>query len=134
RLATFIGGSSITSFVERILAHFAQFTKREGLQNLYLASGYVTIVDGNSAPLITYTFIANSVEVFWKNNGDINYVLFRGCGHRDWFSAAKMPNALGVYSNGDVKLQMQTKNSSGGIATEILSVTGGNFSNAYLYV
>lgn len=134
RLATFIGGSSITSFVERILAHFAQFTKREGLQNLYLASGYVTIVDGNSAPLITYTFIANSVEVFWKTNGDINYVLFRGCGHRDWFSAAKMPNALGVYSNGDVKLQMQTKNSSGGIATEILSVTGGNFSNAYLYV
>lgn len=134
RLATFIGGGSITSFVERILAHFAQFTKREGLQNLYLASGYVTIVDGNSAPLITYTFIANSVEVFWKANGDINYVLFRGCGHRDWFSAAKMPNALGVYSNGDVKLQMQTKNSSGGIATEILSVTGGNFSNAYLYV
>lgn len=134
RLATFIGGSSITSFVERILAHFAQFTKREGLQNLYLASGYVTIVDGNSAPLITYTFIANSVEVFWKNNGDINYVLFRGCGHRDWFSVAKMPNALGVYSNGDVKLQMQTKNSSGGIATEVLSVTGGNFSNAYLYV
>ena len=134
RLATFIGGSSITSFVERILAHFAQFTKREGLQNLYLASGYVTIVDGNSAPLITYTFIANSVEVFWKNNGDINYVLFRGCGHRDWFSAAKMPYALGVYSNGDVKLQMQTKNSSGGIATEVLSVTAGNFSNAYLYV
>ena len=134
RLATFIGGSSKTSFVERILAHFAQFIKREGLQNMYLASGYVVIIDGDSAPLTTYTFIANSVEVFWKSNGDLNYVLFRGCGHRDWFSAAKMPNALAVYSNGDVKLQMQAKISSGGVTTEVLVVTANNFSNAYLYV
>ena len=134
RLATFIGGSSKTSFVERILAHFAQFIKREGLQNMYLASGYVVIIDGDSAPLTTYTFIANSVEVFWKSNGDLNYVLFRGCGHRDWFSAAKMPNALAVYPNGDVKLQMQTKISSGGVTTEVLVVTANNFSNAYLYV
>ena len=101
---------------------------------MYLASGYVVIVAGDSAPLTTYTFIANSVEVLWKSNGDINYVLFRGCGHRDWFSAAKMPNALAVYSNGDVKLQMQTKNSSGGVASESINVTNNNFSNAYLYV
>lgn len=135
RLSTFIGERNLSSFVEKVISHFAQFIRREGLNNMYLASGYVRVdASINDQKTTLYMFIANSVELFWKSNGDVNYVLFRGYGFVDWFSAPEMPYALKVSPTGDVELLIEQKSSSGGITYGTLIVTNNNLSKVYLYV